>query len=82
MNKYVYDKVGGDKIIVLCLYVDDIMIFGFCLDIIVSAKAFFANNFKMSDLDVVNMTWVVKLGRTHDGLSLSQSHYIEKILKR
>jgi len=45
----VYHKIDGN-IVILCLYVDDILIFGSDMQIINDIKYFLSQNFDMKDL--------------------------------
>ena len=66
---------------ILCLYIDDIMIFGTSLDVIKEVKDFLSNKFEMKDLEVVDVTLNIKLLREDNGgVTLLQSHYVEKVL--
>jgi hypothetical protein len=49
-NKYVYYRYGGGNDVILCLYVDDILIFDNNIDVIKEGKDFLSNNFEMKDL--------------------------------
>ena len=51
-------------------------------EIIKTTKDMFNNKFEMKDLGVADVILGIKISKTSDGLILSQSHYIEKILKR
>jgi hypothetical protein len=44
-DQYVYYSHGGDQGVILCLYVDDILIFGTSLDVINEVKTFFVPKF-------------------------------------
>ena len=44
-DKCVYYRYGGGKGVILCLYVDDILIFGTHLKVIEEVKAFLSHNF-------------------------------------
>ena len=37
-NEYVYSKRIGDQVVIMCLYVDDILIFGTNMDVIQFVK--------------------------------------------
>jgi hypothetical protein len=50
-NKCVYYRYGGGEGVILCLYVDDILILGMSLDVIKETKDFPSNNFEMKDLE-------------------------------
>ena len=45
-----YRYVGGEGVI-LCLYVDDILIFGNNINVIEEVKGFLSSNFEMKDLE-------------------------------
>jgi hypothetical protein len=82
-DKYVYYRYGGGEEVILCLYVDDILIFGSSLKVIEEVKEFLTNNFKMKDLGEANVILNIKLLREDDGgVTLLQSHYVEKVLSR
>ena len=49
-NKCVYYWHSGGEGVILCLYVDDILIFGSSLKVIKKVKEFLTNNFEMKDL--------------------------------
>ena len=67
----------------MCLYVDDILIFGTNLKVIEEVKSFLSQNFEMKDLGVADVILNIKLLRDNEGgITLLQSHYIEKVLSR
>jgi hypothetical protein len=72
----------GDGVI-LYLYVDDILILGTSLDVINETKDFLSNNFEMKDLGEADVILNIKLLREgNGGVTLVQSHYVEKVLIR
>ena len=80
-DKCVYYRHGGDEGVILCLYVDDILIFGTNLKVIEEVKSFLSQNFEMKDLGVADVILNIKLLRDNEGgITLLQSHYVEKIL--
>ena len=82
-DKCVYYRYGGGEGVILCLYVDDILIFGTNLDLIKEVKDFLSHCFEMKDLGVADVILNIKLLRDCDGgITLLQSHYVEKILSR
>nr|ASR75387.1 retrotransposon protein [Oryza barthii] len=81
-DKCVYYRHGGGEGVILCLYVDDILIFGTNLDVINEVKSFLSQNFDMKDLGVADVILNIKLIRGENGITLLQSHYVEKILNR
>jgi hypothetical protein len=69
--------------VILCLYVDDILILGMSLDVIKETKEFLSNNFEMKDLGEADVILNIKLPREGNGrITLVQSHYVEKVLSR
>ena len=82
-DKCVYYRYGGGEGVILCLYVDDILILGTSLDVIKETKDFLSNNFEMKDLGEADVILNIKLLREgNGGVTLVQSHYVEKILTR
>ena len=80
-DKCVYYRYGGGEGVILCLYVDDILIFGTNLKLIEEVKSFLSQNFEMKDLGVADVILNIKLLRNSEGgITLLQSHYVEKIL--
>jgi hypothetical protein len=57
----VYYRFSGGKGVILCLYVDDILIFGTSLDVINDVKSFLSNNFDMKDLGEADVILNIKL---------------------
>jgi hypothetical protein len=49
-NKCIYYRHGGGKDIILCLYMDDILIFGINMKVIHEVKSFLSKCFDMKDL--------------------------------
>ena len=78
----VYSKTDDLGCVFLCLYVDDMLIFGTNIDIVNATKNFLNSCFEMKDLGEADVILGIKITRTLDGIFLSQSHYIEKILKQ
>ena len=66
----------------MTLYVDDILIFGSNLDCINETKRFLAQTFDIKDLGPVNVILGIKVIKENGGFTLTQSHFIEKVLKR
>ncbi|MCU5933471.1 hypothetical protein H3U10_19985, partial [Clostridioides difficile] len=81
-DKCVYYRHGRGEGVILCLYVDDILIFGTNLEVINEVKSFLSQNFDMKDLGVADVILNIKLIRGENVITLLQSHYVEKILNR
>ena len=67
----------------MCLYVDDILIFGTSLNVIKEVKEFLSQTFEMKDLGEANAILNIKLVKeSNGGVILTQSHNVEKMLSR
>ena len=49
-DRCVYSKMIGDNCVILCLYVDDILIFGLDINVIYETKSYLSKNFDMKYL--------------------------------
>ncbi|KAK8685906.1 hypothetical protein V6N13_124938 [Hibiscus sabdariffa] len=80
----VYKKFSGSIVSFLILYVDDILIIGNDIPTLESVKAWLSSCFSMKDLGEVAYILGVKIYRDRSRrlLGLSQSTYIDKVLKR
>ena len=78
----VYSKMYGAECILICLYVDDMLIFGTNMKLMKDTKLFLSSHFKMKDLGEAYIILGVKIRKNENSLSLSQSHYVEKILMK
>ena len=58
------------------------LILGTNIEIIKSTKRMLPNNFNMKDLGIADVILGIKITRTPDGISLSQSHYVDKMIER
>jgi hypothetical protein len=76
----VYYHHGGGQRVILCLYVDDILIFGTSLDMISEVKTFLCQSFDMKDLDEADVILNIKRIKGENAITLTQSHYVEKVL--
>ncbi|GJY68902.1 zinc finger, CCHC-type containing protein [Tanacetum coccineum] len=74
-----FDKSGNG--VIICLYVDDMLIFGTDQDQVDKTKEFLSSNFSMMDIGEADMILGIKIKREDKGITITQSHYIEKIIK-
>ena len=81
-NKCVYSKFNSKKDVIICLYVDDILIFGTDLEQVENIKMFLSENFDIKDMGVADVILEIKIIRYNDFIILSQSHNIKKVLKK
>jgi hypothetical protein len=65
--------------VILCLYVDDILIFGTSRRVIDEIKYFLWRRFDIKDWPA-DVILNIKLIKSEDGITLNQSHYEKKIL--
>jgi hypothetical protein len=75
---------GAGEGVIMCFYVDDILTFRNNESIIKKVKDFLSSNFEMKDLGVADVILNIKLLREEEngGVTLVQSHYVEKVLSR
>jgi hypothetical protein len=66
-DKYVYYRYGGAEGVILCLYVDDILIFGTSLNMIKEVKEFLSQSFEMKDLGEADVILNIKLVKESNG---------------
>ena len=64
----------------MCLYVDDMLIFGTNMLGVCETKKYLASVFKMKDLNEADTILDIKVKRHSEGYALCQNHYIEKVL--
>ena len=81
-DKCIYVKNTVNGYVILCLYVDDMLIVGSDDEMIKSTKAMLSTRFDMKDMGLADVILGVKILRTSGGLVLSQSHYVDKILDK
>jgi hypothetical protein len=81
-DRCVYYRHGGVQGVILCLYVNDILIFGTSLDMINKVKTFLWQSFDMKDLGEADVILNIKLIKWEIEISLTQYHYVEKIFNR
>ena len=79
-DKCVYVKDTSKGYVMLCLYVDDMLIVGSNDRMIRSTKDMLKARFDMKDMGLADVILGMKILRTQNGLVLSQSHYVDKIL--
>jgi hypothetical protein len=71
-----------DMVGVILLYYAYILIFGTNIDIINEVKSFLSKSFDMKDLREADVILNIKLIKEESGITLSQCHYVEKVLSR
>lgn len=82
-DKCVYTKFDGKgNGVIICLYVDDMLIFGTDLEQVQLTKSFLSSKFDMKDMGQADVILGIQIVRDEKSITLTQSHYIEKVLKR
>ncbi|GJV17208.1 zinc finger, CCHC-type containing protein [Tanacetum coccineum] len=82
-DKCVYRKFDtSGKGVIICLYVDDMLIFRTNQDQVDKTKKFLSSKFSMKDLGEANVILDINIKREAKGIVITQSHYIEKILSK
>nr|GEW42524.1 zinc finger, CCHC-type [Tanacetum cinerariifolium] len=82
-DKCVYSKFDrSGKGVIICLYVDDMLIFGTNQNQVDKIKKFLSSKFSMKDMGEADVILGIKIKRKNIGIVITQSHYIEKILKK
>ncbi|KAL0455684.1 UNVERIFIED_CONTAM: Retrovirus-related Pol polyprotein from transposon TNT 1-94 [Sesamum latifolium] len=80
----VYKKISGSSVSYLVLYVDDILLIGNDVKVLGDIKAWLSTQFSMKDMGEASYILDIKIyrDRSRRMLGLTQSSYIEKVLKR
>jgi hypothetical protein len=80
----IYKKMSGSSVSFLVLYVDVILLIGKDVKILNSVKEYSNNNFSMKDMGEAAYVLGIKIytDRSRHLLALSQSTYLDKVLKR
>ncbi|KAL0294752.1 UNVERIFIED_CONTAM: Retrovirus-related Pol polyprotein from transposon TNT 1-94 [Sesamum radiatum] len=80
----VYKKISGSSVAYLVLYVDDILLIGNDVKMLENIKAWLSTQFSMKDMGEASYILGIKIYRDRSKrmLGITQSSYIEKVLKR
>ncbi|KAL0457657.1 UNVERIFIED_CONTAM: Retrovirus-related Pol polyprotein from transposon TNT 1-94 [Sesamum latifolium] len=80
----IYKKISGSSVAYLVLYVDNILLIGNDVKILGDIKAWLSTQFSMKDMGEAFYILGIKIYRNRSKrmLGLTQSSYIEKVLKR
>ncbi|GJW85464.1 zinc finger, CCHC-type containing protein, partial [Tanacetum coccineum] len=81
-DRCIYSKFTEDYGVILCLYVDDILIVGTNMKGIKETKKFLSSCFQMKDMNEVDTIFGIKVKRHSRGYGLNQYHYIDKIIDK
>ena len=78
----VYVRRSKSELLILCLYVDDMLIIGSCKKEIEDFKGDLNKEFKMSDLGDISYFLGIEFYKSGRGLMMHQRRYAGEILKR
>ncbi|GJV09148.1 zinc finger, CCHC-type containing protein [Tanacetum coccineum] len=82
-NKCVYSKFDeSDKGVIICLYVDDMLIFGTDQVQVDLRKEFLSSRFSMKDIRVTDVILGIRIKYGSNGIAISQSYYIDKAVSQ
>ena len=77
-----YTKKVNGKILIVCIYVDDLIVTGDDDRMIEEFKTAMKNEFEMSDLGLLNYFLGMEVVQDEEGISLSQECYAKKLLEK
>ena len=81
-EKCIYFKFTEGYGVIVCLYVDDLLVFGTNLEGIQWTKWYITSQFKMKDMNEVDTIVSIKIKKHYDSYALNQSHYIYIVLDK
>nr|GEV65377.1 zinc finger, CCHC-type [Tanacetum cinerariifolium] len=82
-DKCVYSKFDeSDKGVIICLYVDDMLIFGTSKVQVDLTKEFLSSRFSMKGMREANVILGTRIKHESNRIAISQSRFIEKVLKK
>jgi hypothetical protein len=79
-DKCVYSKFTVEYGVIVCLYMDDMLIFGINMLDVCETKKYLPSVFKMKDLNEADTILGIKVKKHSKCYAFCQSHYIEKML--
>ena len=82
VDKCIYSKFKNGEGIIICLYVDAMLIFCTSLQHDNDTKSFLSTHFAMKDMGLAVLILGIRIRRENNNLSLTQSYVIEKILRK
>lgn len=80
-DKCIYTKIENSDCVIICLYVDDTLIFGTCINIVLRTKTFLASKFDIKDIGEASVIMGVIIIGKGDSILLSQGHHVKKLLR-
>ena len=77
-DKYIYSKYEDNTCVVICFYVDDMLIFGTRLEVVCETNKFIGSKFDMKDLGETEVILAIKITRTPNGLNFFKSTMLRR----
>nr|GEV36037.1 zinc finger, CCHC-type [Tanacetum cinerariifolium] len=82
-EKYVYNKFDeSGKGVTICLYVDEMLIFGTDQFQVNLTKKFLSSKFSMKDMGEVDVILGIRIKHESNEIAISKSYYIKNVLKK
>ncbi|GKD92154.1 zinc finger, CCHC-type containing protein, partial [Tanacetum coccineum] len=82
-DKCVYSKFDeSGKGVIICLYVDDMLIFGTDQVQVDLTKEFLSSKFSIKDMGEADVILGIRIKYGNNGIAISQSHYIKKVISQ
>ncbi|GJV79050.1 zinc finger, CCHC-type containing protein [Tanacetum coccineum] len=82
-NKYVYSKFDeAGKGVIICLYIDDMLIFGTDQVQVDLTKEFLSSRFCMKDMGEADVILGIRIKHESNVIVFSQSYYVEMVLEK
>jgi len=66
-----YTKFENGECVIICVYIDDMLLFSTCNDIVPRIKLFMGSKFEMKDMGETNVILRVRVIRKGDSILLS-----------
>ncbi|GKD16283.1 zinc finger, CCHC-type containing protein, partial [Tanacetum coccineum] len=82
-DKCVYSKFDeSGKGVIICLYVDDMLIFGTDQVQVELTKEFLSSRFSIKDMGEADVILGIRIKHESNGIAISHSYYIKKVVKK
>ena len=82
VDNCVYTKHVDDKIIIVLLWVDDIIVAASCESLLCDVKNLLKSRFKMTDLGLIRWFLGIHFVHSEGMIKMSQTHYLTKLLEK
>ena len=77
-----YTKSIDNEDVIISLYIDDMLIFCTCMNVVSSTKCCLASKFDMKDMGKTRVILSIKIIKRDNDILLTKEHYVEKLLKK